>query len=283
MASVHLVTDSTSYLPADMVERYNIRIVPLRVNWSTESMREGVDIEGQEFFNRLRHSQEVPTTSQPPVGEFASCYRELGREGGSIISIHISGDLSGTVAAAEAARRMLPEQDIRIIDSRITCLGLGFMVEEAARLRAAGKSADEIVERINELIPKMTAYFMAYDLKYLHRGGRIGAAAATLGSLLHVKPILTMKAAKGIISVQEKVRTRKKALTRLVDLTAADCIGADKVTATVLHADNPATASQLEQALRSALPEAEVVPSEMGPVIGTHVGPGTVAIIFYAE
>ena len=91
MASVHLVTDSTSYLPADMVERYNIRIVPLRVNWSTESMREGVDIEGQEFFNRLRHSQEVPTTSQPPVGEFASCYRELGREGGSIISIHISG------------------------------------------------------------------------------------------------------------------------------------------------------------------------------------------------
>ncbi|HHT70373.1 MAG TPA: DegV family protein [Firmicutes bacterium] len=281
MGAVHLVTDSTCYLPADVIAKYDIRIVPLRVNWSTESLREGVDIKGKEFFDRLRQSREVPTTSQPPAGEFASCYRELGGLGGSIVSIHISGDLSGTVSAAEAARRMLPEQDIRIIDSRITCLGLGFMVEEAAHLRAAGKTVDETVARIQELVANMTAYFMVDDLNYLRRGGRIGAAAATFGSLLQVKPILTMKDANGVINVQEKVRTQKKALARLVELTATDCTGADKVTATVLHADNLATAVQLDKVLREALPKAEIVLSEFGPVIGTHVGPGAVGIIFH--
>ncbi|HHV08224.1 MAG TPA: DegV family protein [Firmicutes bacterium] len=281
METVHLVTDSTCYLAPTIIDEYEIKIVPLRVNWGEESLREGIDIGGPEFFKRLRQSKEVPTTSQPPAGEFASCYRELGELGGSIISIHISGDLSGAVTAAEAAHRMLPELDIHIIDSRITCLGLGFMVWEAARMRAAGSTAEEIVARTKELVANMTAYFMVDDLNYLHRGGRIGAAQATLGSLLQVKPILTMKEAHGVINVQEKVRTQKKALARLVELTAADCAGAKKVSATVLHADNLSTAKKLEASLQAALPQAEIVLSEFGAVIGTHVGPGAVGIIFY--
>lgn len=281
MRSVHLVTDSTCYLPADVIAEHNIRIVPLRVNWDEESFREGIDIQGKAFFDRLRQSKKIPTTSQPPVGEFVTCYQKLGELGGSIVSLHISGDLSGTVSAAEAARRMLPDLDIRIVDSRITCYGLGFMVWEAARMKAEGKTADEIVARTQELVDNMTAYFMVDDLNYLHRGGRIGTAQATFGSLIQVKPILTMRDANGVINVQEKVRTQKKALARLVELTVADCTGADKVTATVLHADNPTTAAQLEADLRKALPKAEIVLSEFGPVIGTHVGPGAVGIIFY--
>ncbi|HKM39389.1 MAG TPA: DegV family protein [bacterium] len=283
MTAIHLVTDSTSYLPMGLIDRHDITIVPLRVNWGLESFREGLDIQGRQFFERLRQSRELPTTSQPPVGEFASCYQKLAEQGGTIISIHISGELSGTVAAAETAKRMLPGQDIRIIDSRITCLGLGFMVEEAATMRTAGKTAAEIEARIHELVPNMTAYLMAPDLNYLHRGGRIGAAAATFGSLLQVKPLLTMKNANGVITVQEKVRTQKKALARLVELTVTDCQGVDKVKATVLHADNPAVAAEVNNALRVALPEAEIVPSEFGPVIGTHVGPGAVGIIFYNQ
>jgi DegV family protein with EDD domain len=281
MGSVHLVTDSTCYLPPKVIDEYNIKIIPLRINWNGESLREGIDIYGADFFDQLRHSKDVPTTSQPPVGEFVSCYQKLGEQGGSVVSIHLSSDLSGTITAAETARRMLPELDIRIVDSRITCLGLGFMVWEAARMQAAGKTADQIVARIKELVDNMTAYFMVDDLNYLHRGGRIGTAQATFGSLIQVKPILTMRDANGVINVQEKVRTQKKALARLVELTAADCTGADKVTATVLHADNPTTAAQLETNLRKALPQAKIVLSEFGPVIGTHVGPGAVGIIFY--
>ena len=175
---------------------------------------------------------------------------------------------------------MLPDLDIRIVDSRITCYGLGFMVWEAARMKAEGKTADEIVARTQELVDNMTAYFMVDDLNYLHRGGRIGAAQATFGSLIQVKPILTMRDANGVINVQEKVRTQKKALARLVELTVADCTGADKVTATVLHADNPTGPHSWKRILK-ALPKAEIVLSEFGPVIGTHVGPGAVGIIFY--
>ncbi|MGI6129032.1 MAG: DegV family protein [bacterium] len=280
MGTVHLVTDSTCYLSSQVIDEFDIKIVPLRVNWGKESLREGTDIQGPAFFDRLRQSKDVPTTSQPPVGEFVSCYRELGERGGSIISLHLSGDLSGTVAAAEAARRMVPDLDIRIIDSRITCLGLGFMVLEAARMRAAGRMVDEIVARVEELVASMTAYFMVDDLNYLRRGGRIGAAQAAFGSLLQVKPILSMKDGVGAITVAEKVRTQKKALARLVELTATAC-GDGKVTATVLHADNLATATKLQGTLKTALPQADIVLSEFGPVIGTHVGPGAVGIIFY--
>ena len=282
MENIHLVTDSTSYLPPEMIDGCGVEIVPLRVIWGSESWREGEDISSKVFIDRLRQGNDIPTTSQPSAGEFATCYRKLGERGGKIISIHISGDLSGTVAAAEAAKSMVSDLDIRIIDSRITCLGLGFMVCEAARLRDAGKTTDQIVAGIEEQVKNSKAYFMVDDLNYLHRGGRIGAAQAALGSLLQVKPILCMEDAKGTISIAEKVRTKKKALARLVELTAQAGQG-KKVTATVIHADNVVTAIELKQALETAIPDADIVMSEFGPVIATHVGPGTVGIIFYTS
>lgn len=281
MHKIHLVTDSTAYLPAEVIREHDIRIVPLRVNMEGASLREGQDIDNAEFFRRLRTAKTLPTTSQPPAGEFAAVYRELGQDGGSIVSIHISGNLSGTVAAAEAARRMLPELDIHILDSRITCLGLGFVVWEAAKARAAGRPLADVLARAEEVIQNITAFFMVDDLNYLHKGGRIGAAQAFLGSLLAVKPILAMKKAEGIISVHDKVRTKKKALERLVELTAQACAGQEKVTASVLDADDKETRRELEGQLAAALPHAELIPSEFGPVIGTHVGPGAQGIIFY--
>lgn len=281
MPKIHLVTDSTSYLPPAVIKEYNIHVVPLRVNMEGASLREGSDITNAEFFRRLRSAATLPTTSQPPAGEFASLYQELGRDGGSIVSIHISGDLSGTVAAAETARRMLPELDIHILDSRITCLGLGFAVWEAARAVAAGRALPEVLQRARAVIDNVTAFFMVDDLHYLHKGGRIGMAQAFLGSLLAVKPILAMKNAQGIISVEDKVRTKKKALERLVELAASACSGEKKVTATVLDADAKDTRQELQTQLLAALPQAEIIPSEFGPVIGTHVGPGAVGVIYY--
>lgn len=281
MQKIHLVTDSTSYLPREVIEEYGIHVVPLRVNLDGASLREGLDITNAEFFRRLRTARTLPTTSQPPAGEFATLYQELGQDGGSIVSIHISGDLSGTVRAAETARRMLPELDIHILDSRITCLGLGFVVWEAARAVRAGQPLPEVLARARAVIENVTAYFMVDDLNYLHRGGRIGAAQAFVGSLLAVKPILAMKKAEGVISVVDKVRTRKKALERLVELTTHACSGQEKVTATVLDADAKEVRQELTAELQAALPQAEIIPSEFGPVIGTHVGPGAVGVIFY--
>ncbi|MDK2784444.1 MAG: fatty acid kinase fatty acid binding subunit [Bacillota bacterium] len=281
MQKIHLVTDSTSYLPREVIEEYGIHVVPLRVNLDGASLREGLDITNAEFFRRLRTARTLPTTSQPPAGEFATLYQELGQDGGSIVSIHISGDLSGTVRAAETARRMLPELDIHILDSRITCLGLGFVVWEAARAVRAGQPLSEVLARARAVIENVTAYFMVDDLNYLHRGGRIGAAQAFVGSLLAVKPILAMKKAEGVISVVDKVRTRKKALERLVELTTHACGGQEKVTATVLDADAKEVRQELTAELQAALPQAEIIPSEFGPVIGTHVGPGAVGVIFY--
>lgn len=281
MQKIHLVTDSTCYLPREVIEEYGIHVVPLRVNLEGDSLREGLDITNAEFFRRLRTAQTLPTTSQPPAGEFAALYQELGRDGGSIVSIHISGDLSGTVQAAETARRMLPELDIHILDSRITCLGLGFVVWEAARAARGGQSLPDVLARARAVIENVTAYFMVDDLNYLHKGGRIGAAQAFVGSLLAVKPILAMKKAEGVISVVDKVRTRKKALERLVELTSHACSGQEKVMATVLDADAKEVRQELTAELQAALPQAEIIPSEFGPVIGTHVGPGAVGVIFY--
>lgn len=281
MGKIHLVTDSTCYLSPEVIREYNIQVVPLRVNLAGTSLREGSDISNAEFFRRLRGAPVLPTTSQPPAGEFAALYEELGRAGDSIVSIHISGDLSGTVAAAETARRMLPGLDIHILDSRITCLGLGFVVWEAARAVAAGQSLEAVLARARAVIANVTAFFMVDDLHYLHKGGRIGAAQAFLGSLLAVKPILAMKNAEGVISVVDKVRTKKKALERLVELAAATCSGQPKVTATVLDADAKETRRELATLLQAALPQAQIIPSEFGPVIGTHVGPGAVGLIYH--
>jgi DegV family protein with EDD domain len=281
MQKIHLVTDSTSYLPREVIEEYGIHVVPLRIHMDGASLREGLDISNAEFFHRLRTTRTLPTTSQPPAGEFAAIYQELASDGGSIVSIHISGDLSGTVQAAETARRMLPELDIHIVDSRITCLGLGFVVWEAARAVRAGESLPNVLARAREVIENITAYFMVDDLNYLHRGGRIGAAQAFVGSILAVKPILAMKKAEGVISVVDKVRTRKKALERLVELTSNACHGEKKVKASVLDADAKEVRQELIAGLQAALPQAEIIPSEFGPVIGTHVGPGAVGVIFY--
>jgi DegV family protein with EDD domain len=281
VGKIHVVTDSTAYLPMELIQEHGIHVVPLRVNMEGVSLREGMDITNAEFFRRLRTAKTLPTTSQPPAGEFAALYQELGRQGASIVSIHISGDLSGTVAAAETARRMLPDLDIHILDSRFTCMGLGFIVLEAARAAAENAPLEAVLERCRTIIRDLKAFFMVDSLRYLYKGGRIGAAQTLVGSMLQVKPILGLKDEEGVISVHEKVRTKKKALERIVELTAEACAGKDKVTATVVDADDKETSGRLQQLLREAVPQAKVIPSEFGPVVGNHVGPGAAGIIFY--
>jgi DegV family protein with EDD domain len=277
MGSIALVTDSTAYLPADVVAEQGITVVPLYVNFGDESYRDNVDILPDDFYARLPTAKVMPSTSQPSRGDFATVYQRLADQGATaIISIHISSLLSGTVSSALMARDDVPDVPIYVVDSLSTSMGLGFMVLEAARQAAAGRPAEEIVRSLEAMRDDVRILFLVDTLEFLHRGGRIGGAAAFLGSMLSLKPLLTLR--DGRIEALERVRTKRRAVRRMLDLVA-DEMGGRTVRAAVLHA----AVAQEGQALCEDLPQhldcCEVYLTELSPVIGTHTGPGALGVV----
>lgn len=274
MGRVRLVTDSTAYLPAETLERLGITVVPLSVTYEGETFREGEGPSFAEFYARLRRGG-FPTTSQPSAGDFVEAYRRVAQGCEHIISVHLSAGFSGTVASAQQAAGMLPELDITVVDSLSASAGLGLVVREAAALAAAGAGKDEVMEIIWGMRENMHLLFVVDTLEYLHRGGRIGGAQALFGSLLQVKPILTIK---GTIDVFDKVRTKGKAVARAREELEKFLAShpREKVRAAVIHVDAPAEA----QALREALDWPGLEVFETGPVLGAHAGPGTVGFAF---
>lgn len=276
---IGVVTDSTAYLPPQVIQQYGIRIVPLVVRFGEETFAEGLEIDNTTFYQRFRREKVLPKTSQPAVGDFVKVYQELLQEKEAIISIHISGGISGTVEAAHAAAAMLPAATIEIIDSHISCLALGFMVWEAAVMSARGCNMEEILERVKWIRSVIRSYFMVDNLEYLKIGGRISSASAVIGSLLQVKPILHF--VEGKIEVYEKTRTKKKAVNRMLELLAPHLSGAKKMRIAVIHADAREDGEEMKQRIEKMDPRAEVHLSEFGPVIGTYLGPGALGVTFY--
>lgn len=278
--SVGIVTDSTAYLTEELLKEYSITVVPLIVNYKDINFREG-EQDNAEFYTRLRKSNVLPTTSQPALGEFVEAYKNLEDKYSSIISIHISGKLSGTVIAAETARKMLSHMDIEIFDSLSTATGLGFQVLEACRAAQLGKSKQEIMKRLNWMRNNIKVFFMVGSLEYLHRGGRIGGASTLLGTFLEIKPILHL--CEGRIEVLERVRTKPRAIKRMLEIMKQDVIDKGLGGVAVAHVDAPKEGKKLAEYVKKECRHSGLmIPVfEIGPVIGLHVGPDALGIIYY--
>ena len=276
-ANTAVVTDTTAYLPEELAEEHGIHRISLYVTLDGEQRRES-EIAAEaydDFFERLRRSADGATTSQPSVGDFTELYEPLLEQGREIVSVHISAGISGTHGSALQARQALIDsgkggERIHVYDSRTGCGGQGMLALVAARAAAAGASGEQALERVERARETLKMWFSIDTLEYLRRGGRIGSAQAWLGSALQIKPILTLEEE---ITPVERVRTRRRAFERLVEFARerkADGAGAW----VVQHIHDPDTARALVDECRQIFGSDPVFVSEIGPVIGAHVGPG---------
>ncbi len=275
-----MVADSTSYLPPELVERHAISIVPLYVVFDGDRTVPETEIGDYEnFFEDLRRAERLPTTSQPSVGDFTAVYEPLLADGREIVSVHISGGLSGTPEAARQAKAALERDDrggerIEVFDSTTAAGGLGFMVLAAAKAASEGKNAAEVLEWIIAARAELKLWFAIDTLEFLRRGGRIGAASAWIGSTLKVKPILTVE---NEMTPVERVRTSSRAFQRLLDYARQRHeSGADAWSAQHIHA--PDQCEALIERGSEVFGCGPTIVSELGPVLATHTGPGLLGV-----
>ena len=276
-----IVTDSTAYIPEAMREAYNIHMVPLSVVFGNETYREEIDITATEFFAEMKKEDKLPTTTQPPIGLFVEKFEELAKEYDAVICIHLSSGISGTFQGSVTAGEMVDDIKVYNFDSEITCRVQGFYVLEAAKMAQQGESPERIMARLDEMKKSVRAYFMVDDLTNLQRGGRLSSAQALLGSLLQVKPVLHFE--DKVIAPFEKVRTKKKALKRMYDLLAEDAASGVPMEAVVIHGNCEDQAIEIKEELSSQFPNVEFSISYFGPVIGTHLGEGSIGIGWYKK
>jgi DegV family protein with EDD domain len=279
VGTVKIITDSTSDIPVDVREQLGIEIVPLKVIFGEESFLDTVTISAQQFFEKLTASSVLPTTSQPSPIEFMEAYDRILKQqpGVSIISLHLSSAVSGTYQSAVLGSSLLENNgDVTVIDTKSASYGFGMLAVKAAEMAAAGKSKESILAEIDRLTRDKKLYFLVDTLEYLQKGGRIGKAAALFGSILNIKPILTLDA-DGEVTAVDKVRGQRKAMQRIIDLFKKD-FGSDPVEMTVGWTYNSDIALELASLAQSQLDVRNVNQTEIGPVIGTHVGPGTAAL-----
>ncbi|RQD69535.1 MAG: DegV family protein [Tindallia sp. MSAO_Bac2] len=275
---MRIVSDSTADLPLSIIDEYNVEIIPLRVHFGEEVYLDWVDMKPEKFYHKLTSTDILPRTSQPSPADFVKKYKEIG-EGETIISIHISSNLSGTYQSAMMARDMLPEMDIHVFDTKLASMAHGAVVMEAARAAREAKSREEVLHLVKEMIDKVRVYFMVNTFEYLQKNGRIGRAQAMLGSLLKVKPILTLE--DGIVTPKEKARGRAKALDRLVKICQDEFGSKNPVKIALLHGNVLEEVLKLKEMVEGVFNFEEAVISDLGAVIGSHTGPGVVGIVIY--
>jgi len=277
---IKIVTDSTAYMPESMVRQHDLRVVPLCVHFGEEEFREGVELSHKDFYARLKAAPVLPTTSQPSAGEFYEVFKELVDAGHEVVTLTISSKLSGTWNSAMAAKEMLPGAAISVIDSLSTAIGLQLMLVAVVEAIHAGASREQIVDQVEEIKAKIHVLFVVATLEYLAKGGRIGNAKAFMGTLLKVKPILVLQ--DGAIEPLEQVRSKQKAQARMLELVdeyAGDKGAQAKVA--ICGALVPDEVSALSRELVGRLGCAQPLISEIGPVIGTHTGPGVIGVAVY--
>lgn len=282
MGKVRIVADSTSDIPAEIRERLGITIVPLKVLFGEETYLDSITINTDQFYERLKSSSVLPTTSQPSPLEFSEVYERLLDEDpeGPIISIHLAAILSGTHQSAVIAESMLERPaDITIVDSKSASYGIGLQVVRAAEMAQAGESKERILEEIQRIQNDLELYFLVDTLEFLHKGGRIGRASALIGSILNIKPILSLDKEGGVYSV-DKVRGTKKAMARIAEMFKST-YGDDPVGLIIAGTDNKEAAEELGNRIKSELNVKEVGYTTVGSVIGVHTGPGTSAVFMY--
>jgi DegV family protein with EDD domain len=276
MSPVAVVSDTTAYVPRELADQNEIALVSLYVNFGGERTEREADIaDYARFFDELRSAEQLPTTSQPAVGDFIAVYEPLLEQGRDVFSVHISGGLSGTVEAARQAAQALEDKGrVHVFDSETGAGGIGILALTAARAAQRGESLDQVVERVQRAREVLKIWFAIDTLEYLRRGGRIGAASAWIGSTLKIKPILTVERE---MTPVERVRTSKRAFERMVDYAQQrKDDGADAWV--VQHIQSPGQAEKLADRCREIFGNEPLWISEIGPVLGVHTGPGLLGV-----
>ncbi len=274
-ARIAIVTDSTSDIPKDIARERGIYVVPLHIMWGTETLRDGVDITTEQFYERLAIEPELPTTSQPTPTEFADAFQQARDETDAegILVLTISADLSGTYSSAVQAVKMV-DFPVRVVDTRVTSLGQTLCVLEAADARDQGASLEEAAALAESLVGRTLVIFTVNTLEYLHKGGRIGGAQRLIGTALNIKPILHV--VNGRVEARESIRTRKRALRRLVEIFNEVVDPTRPLKVGVLHGQSADETHEMENVITTRYRPESVITAPVGCAIGTHTGPGVV-------
>jgi DegV family protein with EDD domain len=281
MKKVAIITDSSAYLPDELIEDLGIHVVPLTLHWDDDTYRDGEDIRAEEFYARLAESETIPTTSQTTIGEFERLFQVLLDQDYAVLAILISSGISGTVESAFQAKKAFPDAPLAVMDSRLVSMALGFMVMAAARAAADGASLEECQALAEKIYPKIGVYFTVDTLKYLNKGGRINTAKRVMGAALNIKPIMEIR--DGKIELVESVRSRKKAMGRMLDLVARDIAGCEHVRISTFHAAAEADNLVLMAQAVDRFNPVETVTTHVSPVVGAHTGPGTLSIAYQVD
>ncbi len=281
MPGLAIITDSTAYIPADLVAKYQLEVVPQIVIWDGQEMRDGVDIMPAEFYARLKTSKTMPTTSQATIASFQTLFEPLVARGVPILAILLSPHLSGTIQSAEQAKKDFPGARIEIVNSESVAMGLGYQVLAAARAAEAGASFDEVLAVAQRVKAQTGVVFLVDTLEFLHRGGRIGGAARLMGSALNLKPLLEVR--DGRVDALEKVRTRAKARERLLEVVEQRVKGKKNLRLAALHASAEEDAQSLLAEAGERMHPIEQHLTTVSPAVGTHTGPGTVGLAYCTE
>jgi DegV family protein with EDD domain len=280
MAKVVLVTDSSGYIPQELIDRYKIRVAPLVLIWGKESFLDGVDIQPDEFYRRLKTAKVMPSTSQATPLTMREIFGRILNEGDEVLGIFIGSELSGTLASANQARDELGKEKIELVDSTSIAMAMGFQVLAAARALEKGAKLQEAAEAARQTISHTGVVFTLDTLEFLQRGGRIGAASRYLGSALNMKPILEIRGGRD--EPIERIRTKSKALDRVLDIIGERINGQTPVRLSTIHALAEEEAKQLLEKAVNRFHPVEAYMAVASPVVGTHAGPGTVGLAFCA-
>jgi len=282
MAKIAIVTDSTSYIPGELVRKYNITVAPQVLIWDNQTYRDGIDIQSAEFFARLKTSKTMATTSQVSVADMQSIFQGFVEQDYEVLGIFISSKLSGTIQSAMQAKQLMGNAGgkVTVFDSNSTAMAMGFQVLAVARAVQDGASLKDCAA-LAEKARENTGVFFAVDtLEFLHRGGRIGGAQRFLGTLLNMKPILAVL--DGRVEGIERIRTKSKAIERVLELIEENVKGKSPIRLATLHANAAEEAKIILKKAEQELNPVESIFSEISPVVANHAGPGTVGLAYMA-
>ena len=282
MSKIALVTDSTTYMPPELVQKYDISVAPQVLIWGDQTYKDGVEIQSQEFFTRLKTAKVMPTTSQVAVVSFQEIFQDLVNKDREVIALLVSSKLSGTMQSAAQAKDLLGSggEKIHIVDSQSVAMALGFQVLAVARALEDGASLNDALSLAERLHQHTGVFFTPETLEFLHRGGRIGGAQRFLGTMLNMKPILAIQ--DGRVEPVERIRTKSKAHNRVLELVIEKTRGKSPIRLATLHANAGEEARALLTRAEQELKPVESVFTEVSPTVGTHAGPGTVGLAYMA-
>jgi DegV family protein with EDD domain len=282
MSKIAIVTDSTAYIPADLIQKYNLTVTPQVLIWGEETFRDGVDIQPDEFYARLKTTKVMPTTSQVTPITMKTTFEGLIEKGYEVLGIFLSAKLSGTIQSAVQAMEMMGTagEKVTYVDSNTTAMAMGFQVLTVARAVEDGADMNEAVALAEKAREHTGVYFAVDTLEFLHRGGRIGGAQRFLGTALNMKPVLAV--IDGRVEAVERIRTKGKALERVLELVMEQTKGKTPVHLATLHASAEEEAQTLLDKASKEMDAVESILTTVSPVVGTHAGPGTVGLAYMA-